>query len=161
MVRRRDPGGVLNAEHAEQMERFRQYLVDQGLKFTQQRKAIAEAFFRGGKHLSLTELLVLAKKRQAGIGYATVYRTMKLMSESGLASEHKFVEGQEARYEPTVEGEHHDHLICTRCGRIIEFEDEAIEQRQALVAAQYGFRVVSHRHEIYGECPDCVIALRR
>lgn len=138
------------------MARFRQYLTDQGLKFTSQRQAIAEVFFGSTEHLSLTDLLALAKKRHASVGYATVYRTMKLMAECGLASEHKFAEGQEARYEPAVEGEHHDHLICVRCGKIIEFEDDAIEHRQHDIARRYGFRVTSHRHEIYGLCGDCV-----
>lgn len=137
------------------MERFRAYLADQGLKFTSQRRAIAEVFFGSDQHLSLTDLLTMARMRQSSIGYATVYRTMKLMSESGLASEHKFAEGQEARYEPAVEGEHHDHLICVKCQRITEFEDEAIEARQALIAERHGFEVTSHRHEIYGICPRC------
>jgi Fur family ferric uptake transcriptional regulator len=152
----------LSVAHAEQMEKFRQYLVEQGLKLTQQRQAIAEVFFRGGKHFSLTELLTLARKRQTSIGYATVYRTMKLMAESGLASEHKFVEGQEVRYEPAVEGQHHDHLICVHCGRIIEFEDEEIERLQLVIAARHGFSVTSHRHEIYGACgrSDCTGPVR-
>jgi Fur family ferric uptake transcriptional regulator len=151
------PAGVPHtvANPHEQMDRFRQYLVEQGLKFTTQRRAIAEAFFDGGKHLSLTDLLEMARAKHASVGFATVYRTMKLMSESGLASEHKFAEGQEARYEPAFEGEHHDHLICVRCGRIVEFEDDGIEARQHEIAASHGFRVTSHRHEIYGMCGDC------
>ena len=134
---------------------FRQYLAQQGLKFTSQRRAIAEVFFEASDHSSLTELLDLAKRRQPSIGYATVYRTMKLMAESGLAAAHKFVEGQEACYEPAVAGEHHDHLICTGCRKIIEFEDDEIEKRQETIARLYGFDVTSHRHEIYGVCPDC------
>jgi Fur family ferric uptake transcriptional regulator len=141
--------------HPDQMDRFRRYLADQGLKFTSQRRAIAEVFFAGGKHLSLTDLLGMARRRQSGIGYATVYRTMKLMAESGIASEHKFVEGHEARYEQAFEGEHHDHLICVRCGRIVEFEDDEIERRQAAIARQNGFVITSHRHEMYGLCRDC------
>jgi Fur family ferric uptake transcriptional regulator len=143
------------AEHRGQMDLFRHFLAAQGLKFTSQRRAIAEVFFEASEHYSLTELLDLAKRRQPSIGYATVYRTMKLMAESGLAAAHKFVEGHEARYEPAVAGEHHDHLICVRCSRIIEFEDEEIERRQDVIARQYGFDVTSHRHEIYGICPQC------
>lgn len=140
----------------EQMERFRDYLTSQGLKFTRQRRTIAEVFFLSGAHLSLPELLDLARSEQPSIGYATVYRTMKLMAESGLAAEHKFAEGS-VRYEPRVEGEHHDHLICVRCGRIVEYEDDEIERLQDELAARYGFRVVGHRHEIYGDCVivDC------
>jgi Fur family ferric uptake transcriptional regulator len=159
----------------EQMERFRDFLVERGLKFTRQREAIALVLFESGSHLSLTELLDLARERQPSVGYATVYRTMKLMSESGLASEHRFADvdpatarrlpatGEggrpgrptprlHARYEVAHEGEHHDHLICVRCGRIFEYEDDEIERRQEEMASRRGFRVVSHRHEIYGEC---------
>lgn len=137
------------------MARFREFLSGQGLKFTRQRQAIAEVFYESGEHLSLNELLERAKTRHAGVGYATVYRTMKLMADSGLASEHRFHEGH-TRYEPAEDGEHHDHIICIRCGRIVEFEDDAIERIQDQVAKRHGFRAISHRHEIYGECePRC------
>ncbi len=140
------------------MERFRGYLTERGLKFTSQRRAIAEVFFSGGLHYSLTELLALARARHPSVGYATVYRTMKLMTECHVASEHKFSDGQEARYEPAVEGEHHDHLICLRCAVIIEFEDVAVEAAQDAIVARFGFRAVSHRHEIYGVCGSCQAA---
>jgi Fur family ferric uptake transcriptional regulator len=133
------------------MQRFRRYLLEKGLKYTRQRRAIALAFYRGNKHLSLPELLELAKQREKSIGYATVYRTMKLLAEGGLAVEHQFADGQ-TRYEPAEEGEHHDHIICVKCGRIVEFEDSVIESRQEAIAAREGFRVASHKLEIYGEC---------
>jgi Fur family ferric uptake transcriptional regulator len=76
---------------------------------------------------------------------------MKLFAEAGVAHERHFQDGQ-TRYEPVVPDEHHDHLICTTCGHIFEFEDPVVEARQAEVAAQHGLRVVSHRHEIYGAC---------
>lgn len=143
-------------QHEEQLERFRDYLVAQGLKYTRQRRAIAEVFFASGAHLSLTELLDRAREEQSSIGYATVYRTMKLMAESGLAKEHKFGEGH-VLYEPAIDGEHHDHLICVRCGKIVEYEDHEIERLQDELASRHGFKVVGHRHEIYGECVvvDC------
>lgn len=136
------------------VETFRSYLVDQGLKFTRQRRVIAEVFFESGRHLSLSEVHDLARERHSSVGFATVYRTMKLLAESGLAHEHKFAEGN-VRYEPA--GDHHDHLICIRCGRIVEYEDSEIERIQEQVAARHGFRVVGHRHEIYGDCltPNC------
>ena len=140
----------------EQLEVFKTYLTQKGLRYTRQREAIAEVFFDSAGHLSLPDLLGLAKAKHASVGYATVYRTMKLLAECGLAAEHKFAEGN-VRYEPTHEGEHHDHLICVTCGRIVEYEDERIEKLQEELAASHGFRVVSHRHEIYAECttPDC------
>ena len=135
----------------EQIERFKAYLTVQGLKYTRQRQAIAEVFFGSAAHLSLTDLLELAKARQPSVGYATVYRTMKLLAECGLATEHKFAENN-ARYEPTVAGHHHDHLICVDCGRIVEYEDDEIERLQEELARRHGFRVVAHRHEIYARC---------
>lgn len=132
------------------LQQFEAHLVSQGLRYTTQRRAIAEVFYGSGKHLSLNELLDLARIRQPSIGFATVYRTMKLLADAGLALEHRFGE-ESVCYEPAGQ-DHHDHLICTRCGRIIEFEDEVVELRQEAVAKELGFRVASHRHEIYGEC---------
>lgn len=141
---------------AELMEQFREFLSSQGLKFTRQRQTIADVFFHSNAHLSLPELLERARRIQPGIGYATVYRTMKLMTESGLAIEHKFGEDN-VRFELQIDGEHHDHLICVRCGRIVEYELEEIERLQDELAARHGFKVVGHRHEIYGDClvEDC------
>jgi len=138
-------------EHVEQIDQFKAYLVTQGLKFTRQREAIANVFFDSTAHLSLADLLELAKVRQPSVGYATVYRTMKLLADCGLATEHKFAEGN-VRYEPAIAGHHHDHLICVDCGRIVEYEDDQIERLQDELARRHGFRVVSHRHEIYAEC---------
>ena len=135
----------------ERLQQFQVYLEAQGLRYTRQRRAIAEAFYASGEHLSLNQVLELAREQQPSIGFATVYRTMKLLAESGLAVEHKF-DDDHARYEPAHDGDHHDHLICTRCGHIIEFEDDEIEERQEAIARRYGVRVASHRHEIYGEC---------
>lgn len=148
------PGG--SVARVEQLEHFRAVLAEHGLKLTKQREAIAEVFFDSGRHLSLVELLARARARQPSVGYATVYRTMKVLAETGLATEHKFAEGN-ARYEPAIAGHHHDHLICVTCGRIVEVEDDRIEAIQDEMAAERGFRVISHRHEIYAECvtPNC------
>ena len=137
---------------AETLELFKAYLAQQGLKFTRQRRAIAHVFFNAHGHMSLSELLAMAQKSEASIGYATVYRTMKLLAEGGFADAHRFAEGGEVRYEPAVEGGHHDHLICMQCGVIIEYEDEEIERLQESIAERLGFEIASHRHEIYGRC---------
>lgn len=133
-------------------DEFRAHLKSQGLKSTKQREVIAGAFFSSDSHVSLNELLEKAQKLQPSIGYATVYRTMKLMTEAGVANEHKFAESDLTLFEPNVEDGHHDHLICLDCGRIIEFEDEMIEQRQDEIAEREGFVVKKHRLEIYGSC---------
>ncbi len=145
----------MNAAPAEALRALSEYLRKNGLKNTRQRDLIVEAFYEAGGHVSIDELLVRVQERMPGVGYATVYRTLKLLNEAGLAHERRFNDGQ-ARYEPVVADEHHDHLICLTCDRIFEFEDALIESRQSEVAAAHGIRVVNHRHEIYGRCvaPD-------
>ena len=88
------------------------------------------------------------------IGYTTVYRTLKLLTRLGLAEERKFADG-ETRYEPIARGGHHDHLICLGCGKIIEFEDDAIETLQNRIADRYRFKIFHHRMELYGRCGEC------
>lgn len=138
---------------AERFAIFKEHLRQQGLKSTAQRDDIAHVFFASNRHISVEELYNEVKQINARIGYATVYRTMKLLTECGLAVERHFRDG-EARYEST-EGQHHDHLICERCGRIVEFEEAGIEALQAQVAERLGFRFTGHKMELYGVCRSC------
>ncbi len=132
-------------------ERWRTYIQDKRLNVTAQREAIVEMFLRTRDHVSIDELLSKVRKRQPKVGYATVYRTLKLLVDSGLAVERQFGDGQ-ARFE--VVGDHHDHLICVKCGLILEFEDDEIERLQEKIAERLGgFTVLRHRHELYGVCP--------
>ena len=132
-------------------DRWRAYLDDKRLNTTAQRDAIVEQFFKTKDHVSIDELLAKVRRRTPGVGYATVYRTLKLLVDSGLALERQFGDGQ-ARFE--VAGAHHDHLICARCGIILEFEDDEIERLQEKIAQRLGgFTVVRHRHELYALCP--------
>jgi Fur family ferric uptake transcriptional regulator len=130
------------------------YLSGQGLKSTTQRNSILDIFIKAGEHLSAEELYARVKKVHPGIGYATVYRTLKLFAEAGLAQERRFEDGF-TRYEHTKPDTHHDHLICTQCGTIIEFENERIEALQQDVARKNRFKVHSHKLEIYGLCSAC------
>ena len=132
---------------------FKEHLRQQGLKSTAQRDDIAHVFFASGPHISVEELYNRVKRVNPRIGYATVYRTMKLLTECGLAIERHFRDG-EARYESS-EGQHHDHLICERCAKIVEFEEDRIEALQAEVARRLGFRFTGHKMELYGLCPAC------
>jgi len=128
-------------------------LTKRGLRNTKQREILTDLFFSHDKHFSHDDLLALARKKDPGIGYATVYRTLKLLSELGLATELHFEDGH-TRFEAS-DGEHHDHLICVSCSRIVEFEMEEIEKLQEEVAANHGFELVHHRMELYGLCPQC------
>ncbi len=137
-------------------ERLLQYMSDQGKKNTRQRDAIVEVFFESDGHLTLQELQQRIQVRVSGVGFATIYRTMKLLVDAGVAVVRHFGTSQ-TLYELAEFGEHHDHLICVTCQKIIEFEDPAIEKRQDEIARQFSFEVLRHRHEIYGVCSDCQV----
>jgi len=128
------------------------YLEQHSLKHTKQRQAILDVFLDATGHITSEEIYSRVRKAHANIGYTTVYRTMKLLCDAGLASERHFEDGI-TRYE--IAHEHHDHLVCMRCGKIIEFECAMIESTQDQIADRYDFRVLRHRHELYGHCNDC------
>lgn len=144
------------AEHdVEQLRaRLNDYMSRHGLRSTEQRRVVTEMFFASDGHLSIEDLLDKVRVEEPRIGYATVYRTLKLLKECGLAFERHFGDGV-SRYEVAWEDEHHDHLICVECEKIIEFEDDAIEALQHAVAAKHGFVLVRHKLELYGVCSDC------
>lgn len=131
-----------------------QYMNQHGLKHTRQRSLIIDAFFATGGHLSVEDVLSKVREQDSKVSMATVYRTMKLLSECGLAHARNFGDGQ-TRYEAAIGRHHHDHLICTGCGTIIEFENNRIEALQEMVARRHGFRVTSHKMELYGLCRSC------
>lgn len=139
---------------AQNKQTFREYLAQKGLKSTRQREIILDEFLRAGSHLSTEDLYLKLRRKNPTIGYATVYRTLKLFAECGIAAECHF-SNRETRYEASSGAEHHDHLICTECGAIIEFEDSRIEQLQEKVAQEHSFRIVSHRLELFGLCAKC------
>ncbi|MFO0637395.1 MAG: transcriptional repressor [Nannocystaceae bacterium] len=134
------------------MGQFHAYLTKKGLKSTRQRDVIALKFFSAGGHVSIEDLLALARAEYPRVGYATVYRTLKLLTECGLAAERRFGEGH-TMYETAGDSAHHDHLICVECGFVLEFHSEEIEREQERVARSFGFNVIRHRHELYGLCP--------
>jgi len=134
-------------------QRLTDYLKSQGLRLTAQRRTIADTFFETPGHLDIDSFYQIVKGRDPKIGQATVYRTLKLLVESGLAIKSRFG-GPSTRYE-VADDEHHDHLICTQCGRIVEFLNSTIEQLQDEIALRHGFELLSHKMELYGRCSDC------
>ncbi|MGH7814163.1 MAG: Fur family transcriptional regulator [Candidatus Binataceae bacterium] len=137
----------------ERMTEFHSRLKERGLKSTAQRDDIARVFFEIGRHISAEELYAEVKKISPHVGYATIYRTLRLLKECSLLYERHFDEGQ-ARYE-AAGPRHHDHFICERCGKIIEFENAAIERTQNLVARDLGVTLTRHKLELYGICREC------
>ena len=138
---------------------FYDYLAKKGLKSTMQREIILDTFLRSKGHLPIEELLRRVRRKKTNIGYTTVYRTLKLMMDCGIAKERNF-SGSATVYETTDEA-HHDHLICLGCGKIIEFENAEIEALQEEIARRHGFTLFRHKHELYGHCAACREEARR
>jgi Fur family transcriptional regulator, ferric uptake regulator len=134
--------------------RFIQYLKERSLKWSRQREHLFDLFAGADGHVTADELYALAVKDFPEIGYATVYRTLRLLSESGLATAARFGH-KSARYENTLSHRHHDHMVCTRCGSISEFSSAQIERLQDAVARDNKFTVTHHKMVLYGVCRKC------
>jgi Fur family ferric uptake transcriptional regulator len=130
------------------------YMAKRGLRSTEQRRLIIDTFFEAPEHVTIDQLLERVRVRDQRIGYATVYRTMKMLVDGAIVHERRFGDGF-TRYELADEEAHHDHLICLECGKITEFEEPQIETLQEGVAEKYGFDVQYHKHELYGTCAEC------
>lgn len=141
------------AEH-DVIDAFTSYLREHGLPVTAQRLAIAGVLLDSTRHLSADDVAVELKGRESGIGLATIYRTIELLVKSGLLVERDFGEGFK-RYEPARDVPHHEHLLCTVCGKVTEFRDERLERMTTLVAEAHGYARQRHRLVIYGVCSDC------
>lgn len=129
-------------------------LKEKGLKFTEQRRRLLQKAFLHRRHFSAEDLYESLRKMRTGISRATVYRTLKLLAENQVLDVHDFDRGYRL-YESRLGRHHHDHLICLRCRRITEFENDAIEGEQEKVARHHHFRILSHSHKIYGLCQNC------
>ncbi len=138
----------------EETKIFEDYLTIKNLKHSEQRREILHVFLSTDKHLTANELYRIVQKKYPTIGHATIYRTLKLLCESGLCRELKFEDGT-TRYEHLYGHQHHDHLICTKCGRFVEVVDPEIERLQEKLAKQHGFYPERHRMELYGVCRKC------
>jgi Fur family ferric uptake transcriptional regulator len=136
------------------LNRFEEFLNRRGLRLTRQRQEVVKAFLAQREHVSAEELYHLVKQRVPEIGYTTVYRTLKLLAEADLAHARNFQDGF-SRFEPAHQVEHHDHLICRKCGGITEFVNEHIEVMQNQVAKKHGFKITDHTLDIYGVCRKC------
>lgn len=135
-------------------DKLNHYLEKKHLKSTKQRDVIVKAFFgMEGRHIKIDELLETVRKENPNIGYATVYRTLLLLVEAGVAQQRHFNDGM-SRFEINS-AHHHDHLICTECGKIVEFENDMIETLQVQTAKKYKFSLTGHKMELYGVCKDC------
>jgi len=141
-----------------QIDDFKKMIRSMNLKITDQRILILQSLYdsdkkSGERHVTAQELFEKVYARDSSIGFATVYRFLRDLSANELVTEVR-MGGQASRYELTPK-DHHDHLTCSQCGKICEFENEKIEQLQAQVAAFFGFKLTGHVLELFGVCPDC------
>src|SRR6266550_8907374 len=143
----------------EEQEVFLQHIQRKGLKRTAQRDLILETFLNTEAHLSSEDLYRLVQKQDPTIGQTTVYRTLKLLAEAGLAREVRFGDGV-THYEHNYKHQHHDHMICSECGRIIEFFSAELEAIQDAMAAKHRFQVNEHLLRIIGVCAECRRAIK-
>src|SRR6266508_628547 len=143
----------------EEQEVFLKHIQKKGLKRTSQRDLILDTFLRTEEHLSSEDLYRLVQKKDPTIGQTTVYRTLKLLSEAGLAREVRFGDGR-THYEHNYKQQHHDHMICSECGRIIEFYSAELEALQDAMAAKHRFEVTQHLLRIIGICSECRRAMK-
>lgn len=139
---------------AKEHEALENYITQHNLKITKQRRAVLDAFLGSDEHVSAEELYKIVAVKEPKIGLATVYRTLALLTESGLAAELDFGDGQK-RYEQNLDHRHHDHMICTQCGKIIEFIHPLIEKLQEDVAQEHNFEMTTHKLDMFGICKDC------
>jgi Fur family ferric uptake transcriptional regulator len=139
--------------HKEQLI-FEKYLRNKKLKHSEQRMKILEVFLKTERHLTADELYRKVKAKYPAIGYATIYRTLRLLCDCGLCRELRFDDGT-VRYEHLYGHEHHDHLICIKCGKFIEVVEPEIEKLQERLAKRKGFILKKHRLQMYGICKNC------
>lgn len=135
------------------LERIDREILTGGGKRSRSRAAVIERFFLERHHVTIEELTRSVRESAPRVGAVTVYRTLKLLERLGYAKELDFGEGAK-RYESNL-ASHHDHLVCRKCGTVIEFENRDIEKLQERVTRRHGFQPTSHRLEIYGFCRKC------
>jgi Fur family transcriptional regulator, ferric uptake regulator len=139
---------------AEGRETFREYLREHNLPVTAQRLAIADVVLGSGRHVSAEDVQQELARSGASAGTATVYRTLEVLVKSGLVVERDFGEGFK-RFEAARDVPHHEHLLCTVCGKVTEFRDERLERMTTVLAETHGYTRQRHRLVIYGLCSDC------
>jgi len=130
------------------------YLRERGQKMTAPREKVLQAFLEQEGHMTAEELFEAVKRLEPGIGQATVFRTIKLLAEAGLAREACKDDGAR-QFEHAFRQAHHDHLVCVECGAVVEFVDKAIERAQDAIYRKHGYESSGHHLELLGRCPAC------
>ncbi len=138
----------------DEREIFDNFIKSEGLKGTLQRVAVLDAFLGTEDHVSVDDIHRILSRNRQKVGYATVHRTMKLIAQCGLARQVRFDDGV-LRFEHRYRHKHHHHLVCTQCGKVIEFNSDKIDSAEKAILKKYGFAMHSHRHDVFGLCKGC------
>ena len=142
-------------DNTEIINKLKQIIKDKGLKYTKQREIIFETILNSDEHLNAEELNIIISNKYPDIkiGIATIYRALAFLEEENLISSIALNKDGK-KFEPSTK-KHHDHLICIKCNKIIEFLDEHIEKKQEKIAKENGFKLLNHTMYLYGVCEDC------
>ena len=146
---------ITTYDYEELLQKFKTLLKENGLKFTAQREAILKTLYENPNHFTPENLYLLVKENypKLSTGITTVYRTLNLLEENGLVTSISL--GIQGKKFEIANKPHHDHLICTECGKIVEFENEKIEKQQEQIAKSHGFKLTDHILQLYGICSEC------
>ncbi len=146
---------IENLDYSALLETFKNILKLNNLKFTSQREAILRTLYDNPKHFTPENLYLLIKEKfpESNVGVTTVYRTLNLLEENDIATSISF--GSQGKKFELGNKPHHDHLICEKCGKIVEFENDEIEQLQEKIAKLYDFKLTNHLMQLYGTCKAC------
>jgi len=137
-----------------EIELLENFIREKGMRYTPQREEVLRAFLSVEKHLSADELHKIVGRKNPGIGYVTVYRTMKLLAKAGLCDEIDFGDSV-TRFEHRYAHRHHDHLVCMKCGKLIEVTNVRLEKLQDELAKKNNFIPLKHKLQIFGTCVVC------
>lgn len=144
---------MISSEEA--IEELKKIVKQKGLKYTEQREIVLSILIHAEDHLSAEEVYneIKTKHTESNIGIATVYRALSFLEEVDLIASITF--GSDGKKYESNAKSHHDHLICTECGKIVEFLDDEIEKRQERIAKKNKFKITNHSMQLYGICEDC------
>lgn len=142
---------VLEVDIEKLEEQFKAFVYAQNGKVTNERLALLRTLYSNEGHFSVDEILDLMKKQSVQISRATVYRTLDILVQSGLIKK-LALDGQDTRYESALTSGHHDHIICTKCHKIVEFFSPELEKLQDEILSDHGFVMERHVHIVYGRC---------
>lgn len=141
--------------HHQEKEQFKKLFKQEHIDNFEDRFKVLEAFLQTERHVTASELIQILEESEHQLDLELVRDTLKLMCRFGFAQKNRFDNGQ-VRYEHRHLGQHHDHMICTKCKKIIEFKEDQLENLQVQIAAAYGFHMLQHKMEIYGICSECL-----